>query len=287
MTTAAKTSTAVVRTAADKREALSLLLEKAKPQLVKVLPKHLTIDRLLKIALANVSRQPELLACTPQSILLSIMQATELGLEVGGVLGEGYLIPFKNLATFVPGYRGLIKLARQGGVRRINAEVAHVNDVQADIHLGTNARIDHVPLLDGDPGPIKFVYAIAHFDGEDDYQFVWLTPLQIDAIRKRSKAASDGPWVTDYEEMAKKTAIRRLAKLLPLCAELQRAVEIENAAEQGIVDPVYADVFEDASEQEPAKSRADNLKDALRANGATGQVVADADGVVFEAKVAT
>src|SRR6185437_2021004 len=91
------------------------LFEQRKESIKALLPKHLTPERMLKIALSTTARTPALLACTPQSIVLAVMQAAELGLEPGGLLGESYLVPYGSEAKLIVGYRGLVALARRSG----------------------------------------------------------------------------------------------------------------------------------------------------------------------------
>lgn len=219
-----------------RQKALKDLLERAKPSLAGVLPRHLTPDKLVRVALMATSRTPLLLECTPGSILLGVMQAAALGLEVGGVLGHGYLVPFKNRrgvyeAQFVPGYRGLIDLARRSGhVAIIEARVVLSDDREFDYDLGLDRKLVHRP---GEGrGDMTHVYAIARFRG-GDLAFEVMTLAQVEAIRKRSRASDSGPWVTDFHEMARKTVVKRLCKYLPLSVEMAAAVELDNRAETG------------------------------------------------------
>lgn len=246
----------------DKQTAIKDLFERAKPSIAAVMPKHLTPDRLLKIALTATSRTPALLACSPQSLLLAVMQAAELGLEAGGLLGDGYLVPYKDRVTFIVGYRGLVNLARRSGqLRSIEAHVVRATDA-FEIEFGLETKLVHKPALEGEPGDVVAVYAVAHFrDG--GYQVEVMTRAEVDAIRKRSRAAEDGPWVTDYAEMAKKTVIRRLCKYLPLSPELARALEHEAAIEQGTPSPVVE--LEFGSDEPPAPALPVDRGDALAA----------------------
>lgn len=258
----------------DKQNTIKDLFEKAKPSIAAVLPKHMTPDRLLKIALSATSRTPSLLACTPQSLLLAVMQGAELGLEVGGLLGEAYLVPFKDTAQLIPGYKGLIKLARNSGeLKTIEAHVVRARDT-FEVEFGLENKLTHKPCLDGDPGDIVCVWAIARYkDGA--YQVEVMTRAEIDAVRARSKAANDGPWATDYAEMAKKTVLKRLLKTAPLSAELKRAVEHEEAIEQQQPSPVIdVQVFDEAlpsaeAAPGPAPDRGDALAAKIAAKNAT------------------
>jgi len=207
------------------------LLVKAQPKMTGVLPKHLTADRLTQIALIATSKSPLLMECTPTSILQAVMHAAQLGLEAGSVLGHAYLVPYGKEAQLIVGYRGLVELVlRSGKVRKIEARTVHAEDAFV-VRLGTDPRIEHEPEL-YDRGDMIAAYAVATFP-DGSFQFEVMTRAEIDAIKGRSRASGKGPWVTDYEEMAKKTVIRRLCKTLPMSTEVATALELEDRAETG------------------------------------------------------
>jgi recombination protein RecT len=201
---------------------------------------------MLKVALTSINKNPKLLECSRESLMLSVMQAAEMGLEPGGALGEGYLIPYKNKVKgadgterwvmqcqFIPGYRGLISLARRSGqILSIEAHVVHASDEFA-CGLGLDPYLKHTPAWEAEePGALRFVYAVAKLcDGGT--QFEVMSKAQVNAIRARSKASSFGPWVTDYEEMARKTVVRRLFKYLPVSVEMAQALEVQADTEAG------------------------------------------------------
>jgi recombination protein RecT len=257
----------------DKQQTIKDLLERAKPSIAAVLPKHLTADRLLKVALSATARNAGLLACTPQSIILAVMQGAELGLEVGGLLGDAYLVPFKNQVQLIVGYRGMIKLARQSGaLASIEANVVRQNDV-FDLEFGLDSKLVHKPAMTGEPGEVVAAYAIARFK-DGSRQLDVMTRAEIDAIRTRSASAMSGPWVTDFAEMAKKTVVRRMCKYLPLSPELQKALEHEAAIEQNVASPII-DVEMLQPDPEPEKDRAEDLKAKIAAKNGTTTKTAD------------
>lgn len=193
-----------------------------------VLPKHLTPERVVKMALVAASRQPLLFKCTQESFLQSVMKAAELGLDCSGTLGRAYLVPYFNSkinayeCQFIVGYQGLIELARRSGnIARIEARVVHENDT-FDVEFGLEPKLTHRPAFEN-PGTMKCVYMVAELtDGSKQIEV--MTKADIEKIRLRSKAKDAGPWKTDYEEMARKTVIRRGAKYLPLSTELEQAL---------------------------------------------------------------
>lgn len=212
-------------------------LEKQKSQLAAALPKHVSPDRMIRLACTEFAKNPLLQKCTPVSVFGAIIQASQLGLEIG-VLGQAYLVPYRNSknnayeAQFIPGYKGLIGLARRSGeVTSIETNIVYAND-RFDLKLGLDTSVEHVPNLDGDRGAPRLVYGVAKFrDG--GHHFEWMTMGDVNKIRARSKASSNGPWVTDYEQMVRKTLIRRMSNYLPMSIELQQAIQIGDAAEEG------------------------------------------------------
>lgn len=252
---------AAIVSSKDKQATIRDLLEKAKPSISAVLPKHVTADRLLKVALSATARTPALLACSPQSILLAVMQSAELGLEVGGLLGDAYLVPFKGQVQLIVGYRGMVKLARQSGeLTSLEAYVVHSND-KFEIEFGLEPRLVHKPVMQGERGDVVAAYAIARFkDGARQVDV--MTRAEIDALKTRSASGANGPWVTDFPEMAKKSVVRRLCKYLPLSPELSKALEHEAAVEQNIASPII-EVEMLSPDPEPEKDRVADIKDKL------------------------
>lgn len=198
------------------------------------LPQHMASqgDRIIKTVVTAAMKNPAILKCTKESILLSVFQSLDLGLEIGNALGEAYLVPYGSTCQMIPGYRGLVSLARRSGkIRAIEARIVREGD-EFDYELGTNPKLVHKPSFAETPAEMRVVYAIAFFvDGST--QFEVMVRAEVDAIRKRSRSGNNGPWVTDYEEMAKKTVVRRMSKFLPLSPELSRALEIQAMAEAG------------------------------------------------------
>jgi recombination protein RecT len=206
---------------AKRQSTIGGLIEGMKPQIARALPKHMEPDRLARIALTVVRQNPKLAECNPESFLGALMTCAQLGLEPGP-LGHAYLVPYGQEVTFIPGYRGLIELARRSGiVRRFVGRAVHAND-EFDYAYGLYESLTHKPAL-GEPGDFTFAYAVLWVtDADPDFEV--MNKPQIDAIRARSRAGKNGPWVTDYEEMAKKTVIRRLAKRAPMSIEFVQAV---------------------------------------------------------------
>ncbi len=214
------------------------LLEKMKPQLALCLPKHLSVDRFCRIALTEFRKTPLLMECEPMSFISAVMMASQLGLEIG-VLGQAYLVPFKNSkkgiveCNFIPGYRGFIDLARRSGnIISISAEIVYENDL-FDYEKGLNEKLIHKPVLT-DKGKMIAAYAVAKLK-DGGAQFVIMSKLEIDEVKSKAKAQF-GPWINSYESMAQKTVVRRLFKWLPSSVEMQKAAILDEHSEIGIQD---------------------------------------------------
>lgn len=250
---------------------------RTKQSMEEVLPKFLTPERMVKVALLATARDPKLLDCNPQSVLKCIMTAAELGLEPGGPFGHFYMIPYKGVATPVVGYQGLIELAhRSGRLLSIGAHVVHENDPHR-VKFGKRLILWHSPTLKGDPGEPLFAYAVAELKG-GGVQAAVMTIAEIDRIKQRSAAVKNGgqtPWKTDEEEMQKKTVLRRLCKLLPKSAEdrLARAFEVEDE-EEGFGAPSVLSALPSTLEPSAAPP--------TRMQSVKAQVAAQRKGVVVQ-----
>lgn len=265
---------------------LQQAIERRRQDILHTLPATIDPDRFISVALQALTRSPRLLECSPESVIKSLRDAAELGLEPSGLMGSAYLVPYRNSKTgkyeaqLIPGYRGLIDLARRSTeVRTIEAHVVRERD-RFEFNYGSAPAIIHVPYInltqereehvDEESGEVKYgdlltaggfvaAYALARLKS-GEVQFEVMDIPSIELVRRRSKAADNGPWVTDWHEMARKTVTRRLLKYLPLSVlELQRALELEDEAES-TAEP------ERSSQQQaqPASTARRNLAQALR-----------------------
>lgn len=207
-----------------------------KNQIALALPKHMTADRLARIALTEIRKTPKLAQCDQASFLGAVMQCAQLGLEPGGALGHAYLIPFGNQVQFIVGYRGMIDLARRSG-QIVSIEAREVYEADKfKVRFGLDPDLQHEPAWEqADRGKLRAVYAVAKLK-DGGVQFEVMSKAEIDKIRAQSKAgaSSSSPWTTHYNEMAKKTVIRRLFKYLPVSIELSQAVVLDEQAEAGV-----------------------------------------------------
>jgi len=230
--------------------------------------------------------------CKPETVWKCVAEAGTLGLEIG-VMSSAYLVPFRNRrggtdCQLIVGYRGMIDLARRSGhIEQVFSRCVYEND-EYEVNYADNS-IKHVPCLTGDPGAMVFVYAVAKFK-EVGFQLEIMTKHQIEGVRKRSKASEDGPWVTDYDEMARKTVVRRLAKYLPLSVEMSRAIEAEDKSSDG--DYTFGDVdAETLMEAEgrvvyDAKSGTEELKRKAKASRSRKEATEPAEDIAPEPEIA-
>ena len=252
---------------------------KLQRQMALALPKHISAERLARVALTELRRNPQLARCDQSSFLGSLMICAQLGVEPGGPLGHAWIVPFRNGKTgkieaqFILGYRGMIDLARRSGlIVSIEARAVYECDT-FECRFGLDSDLKHVPDWDnparGNPEKLRFAYAVAKLK-DGGVQFVVLSRRDIEAARAASKAAATGPWSTHYEQMAVKTAVRQLFKWVPTSIELATAIEQDERAELGLpqenplADSAATEVLvEPETEQESAPAE-DSIEEARR-----------------------
>lgn len=267
--------------------------ERFRAEIERAIPRHLNPDRLLRITMTVLRQTPELGECSVHSLLAAVLQCAQLGLEPG-VLGHVYLVPFKSsklrqkLVQVIIGYKGLIELARRSGqIESISARLVYAND-EFEMTFGIQDTLRHVPwyMRDGvsEPGPIRGGYSVARFrDG--GYHLHYLPIQVIEQRRKRSRAADEGPWKTDYEAMCLKTVVRDAAKWWPLSAEVARGIAQDESVKRDFDDvdaevPFFGDegnVYEanysvhDADEAGDEAAEGDGAADGGASAGGNGE----------------
>lgn len=193
-----------------------------KQQIALALPKHMTPDRFVRVALTALLKTPKLADCTTESVIQCMLNCSSLGLEPDG--RRAHLIPYGNTCTLILDYKGLIELAkRSGDVANIFAQIVCEND----IFKWENGEVTHQIDWKNDRGEMYAVYTKITFK-DGTHQTEVMTRGEVDAIRKRSKSANNGPWVTDFNEMAKKTVFRRASKWITLSPEVMDALEADD-----------------------------------------------------------
>ena len=244
---------------------IALRSPKTLEQRALALPRHLTAERFARVALTEVRKNPMLAECDSASFLSALVQAAQLGLEIGSALGHAYLIPFRNTkkgiveCQLVTGYKGKIELARRSGqIKRLSAHVVYDGD-KFEYCFGSEEYVRHTPCGNTNPTHITHGYAIAEFKDGAVQQEV-MTRREIDAIRDRGR--KNPVWDSDYAEMARKTLINRIAKYLPQSPEMADAIRIDNEADELFATPVTRTPHEvmrhqiDAGDDENQKNNA-------------------------------
>jgi len=211
---------------------------------------HIKPEQMLKMLLMTTAKNPKLLKCTQESVIMSLLTAGQVGLDFTGVLGQAYLVPYLSECQFQIGYRGLVTLIGNARlVTTIYSEIVYKGD-EFKVIRGTRPEIIHVPVEDrelpekeGDIHElVRAAYCVSVTDtGQTQFTVMWRS--EIDRIRARAqawKAFKSGaikstPWATDYAEMAKKTVLKRHSKYLPMSIDkpgidrVYKAIEIDDA----------------------------------------------------------
>jgi recombination protein RecT len=201
-------------------------------QVAKALPKHLTPDRFIRIACTAMLKTPKLMDCTQASVFNALLSLSQLGLEPDGRLA--HLIPYGNVCQLIVDYKGLVELAmRSGNVANIHADVVCDND---EFVYDRGQISKHSINFREKRGNVFAAYATVRFkDGTEKTEV--MSRDEIEAIQKRSKAGSAGPWITDWNEMAKKTVFRRLSKWITLSPEYHDILERDFDSFSGLNQP--------------------------------------------------
>jgi len=261
--------------------------ESQKGSLAAVLPKHVSADRMLKIALGALRTTPKLMNCSVESLMGAVVHCSQLGLEPNTPLGHAYLIPFDNRkkgvteVQIVLGYKGLIDLARRSGqIVSIAAHEVCAND-EFEYSYGLDETLTHKPTM-GARGPVIAFYAVAKLVG-GGHAFEVMSAEQINEIRDNSqnyKFAKDKRstvWGQHYAEMGRKTVLRRLVKYLPVSIELASAAALDelnavgrSQALDNVLEGDYITPMDDGDED-------DGSNDQAAATDAGGPAAADPD----------
>ena len=236
---------------------VSQLLEKYKEQIARALPKHLTPERMIRVALTAVSQNRKLLECNALTICGSVVQASILGLEPSSVLGECFLVSFWNKKAnggngarecqLIVGYHGKIKLvSNTGELLGLNAKAVHAHD-EFEFDNGLEPFVRHKYHHLEERGEVYGYWAGAALkNGFKRIEFA--RKKEIEEHRDRFALTRDrndqifGVWVEHFDAMALKTMIHRVCKLLPKSAEAQTAWQLDERAEAGLPQKFSVDV---------------------------------------------
>jgi len=228
-------------------------LDQMSGEIAKVLPEHVTPERFQRVTLTALQRTPDLLKCDRKSLFESVMQCAADGLQPDG--REAALTKFGSKVAYMPMVAGILKKIRQSGdLSTITAQVVYDND-SFDYWIDDEGEhLTHKPEMLEDPGNPRAVYAMARTTDGGVYIEV-LRMSDVERIRKASKSSGGGPWAQWWDQMAKKSAIRRLAKRLPMSTDLEQVVTRD--------DQFYP--YQDA-QQPPQQAKAEQAVAALTAD---------------------
>lgn len=214
-------------------------------EIKKALPSVITPERFTRMTLSALSVNPKLASCTPKSFLGAMMSAAQLGLEPNTPLGQAYLIPYKNKGVdevqFQIGYKGLIDLAyRSGEVEVVQAQIVYEND-EFECEYGLEPKLVHKPA-DKDRGEAVKVYAVFKTKS-GGYGF---EVMSMDDVRKhasnhsQSYNSSFSPWKSNFEEMAKKTVLKKVLKYAPMKSDFVRGIVQDETIKTDISEDMYS-----------------------------------------------
>lgn len=258
------------------KKTMQAYIKAMEPAIKKALPSVITPERFTRMVLSALSSTPKLAECSPQSFLAAMMTAAQLGVEPNTALGQAYLLPYRNHGQmecqFQLGYKGLIDLAyRSGEVSVIQAHTVYENDV-FEYELGMDPKLRHVPAK-ADRGESVAYYAMFKTkDGGYGFEVMSVDDVQRHAQRySKSYGSGSSPWRSNFDEMAKKTVLKRALKYAPLKSDFVRGVAQDETIKAELSDEMYAvpdeTVFE--TEGEEIGSTAVDTE--------TGEVIGDAE----------
>lgn len=218
------------------RQAITAML----PEIEKALPSVVTPERFTRMVLSAVSVTPELANCTQDSFLAAMMNAAQLGLEPNTPLGQAYLIPYKNYkkqvteCQFQIGYKGLIDLAhRSGEFKSIDARVVYEGD-EFEYEYGLEPKLLHKPARANRGQPVFYYGVYTLVNG--GFGFEVMSVEDVREHRKKFSKAKNSPWDTNFDEMAKKTVLKRVLKYAPIKTEFAKQVVSDSTIKTTIAE---------------------------------------------------
>lgn len=256
------------------------LLKQSVGEIERALPKHMSAERVTRIALTAFRNTPKLAECEPRSILAAVMMSSQLGLEVG-IGGQAWLIPYYNAkkrqmeCQFVPGWQGLVDLVSRAGRAGVWTGAVFDGD-EFDYALGDRPFITHKPMGEDDPAKLTHIYAVGRINGAEwPIVEVW-TMKKVRAHRDRHVKEKDRPYHysnNNWEMYGRKVALLQVLKYVPKSVELQTAIALDHTQDgrQNLRDPfdviegTWAPVVEDEAtepEREPAGGGFDSASEA-------------------------
>ena len=232
-------------------------LQQMAPELKMALPAHVTVEKFSRVAMTAIQNNPDLLNSDRKSLFGAIVRLAQDGLLPDG--REAALVMFGNKVQAMPMIAGVLKKIRQSGdVAKVSAQVVYEND-EFVWHLGFDEDVTHnPPPLDKPRGKAIGAYATAVL--KDGSRLLEVMSLEeIEKVRAVSRAKGNGPWVSWWGEMARKTVMRRLSKRLPMSTDLMDEIDRDPTM------PANDDVIDHAPQPVPL-NRLDALERHIEAD---------------------
>jgi recombination protein RecT len=270
------------------KKRVAAFLQDNRGMIQKALPKHVNPERMLQVAQTAVTQTPALLECDTGTLFGALIKCTQLGLEPNNALGQVYMIPFNNRRAnrkdvqVVIGYKGMIDLARRSGnVESLQAMAVRDGD-EFSYEYGANEHLKHIP--GASRGHITHFYAYAKLVG-GGFQFEVLPKESMDEIMRATQSGGKyGPWADHYEQMGRKTMVRRLFNYLPVSIEMAQAQALDATGEtkaqqlDNVLTDVEYTVVPDSDDMavptdEPAQSEAEP------------EPIVDVNGEIFDPEI--
>lgn len=215
---------------ARKPENFPAMLQAYSGEIARALPKHLSGDRMLRVALTAFRQNPALGQCDPTSVFAAVICAAQMGLEPG-IMGQGYLIPYGKTCQFVPGWQGLVDIAQRSGRCSIRTGAVFEGDT-FDYKLGLRQDLNHIPVGEDDPAKLTHVYAIGEVNGSTVPNLEVWTIDKVWRHRDRYNKVGQRHYSFKHPEMyARKVVLLQVLKYMPKSIELANAVRLEEMAQ--------------------------------------------------------
>jgi recombination protein RecT len=213
---------------------------KMRARIAQALPKHMTADRMIRMVFTSMTKTPKLLQCSLDSLVLSVLSASQIGVELNG--RDAYLVPFKGQCQLIVSYMGMIQLAYNSGVvKSISARAVHANDTFSYTEGSDEKLIYHPYEGDGEPGSLTHAWAMVKFHNGGE-KFVVLNRREVMERKKSSKNPQN--WDLYPDQYWAKSAIRKLSNYMPQTAELRRFHDALNLDTEQDCGPARFDLDE-------------------------------------------
>lgn len=253
---------------------LNKYMEKVKGQMALALPNHLSVDRMARLALSAFSTSKKLQECTFESIAVSVMTASQLGLEIG-VNGAGFLVPYKETCTFIPGWKGLVDLVSRSGRGTVftgvifrDQEYTFLDGARRDLIIHNETELD-------DPLDITHAYAVGWVkDSTIPVIELWRVSKIEKHRDKHNKVGKNHYSYSNWEMYARKVPLLQVLKYMPCSIEVANAIAVSDAAEQGRGVTIEGGiVVTDSNENQPQEQPALPHEPLETLNTLTGEIL--------------